>query len=139
MTEVNKAFSPRAFLRTRRPERFPDSAVDDRPVLERPLLEYHLSTLTNRSQELAFESFAFELAKREIAPNLLPHTGPTGGGDSKVDSETYPVTPQLSLAWIAGAPEGAASERWAFAFSAKAEWKSKVRCDIAKIAGTGRG
>jgi hypothetical protein len=33
----------------------------------------------------------------------------------------------------------AASERWGFAFSAKKDWRAKVRSDIAKIASTGRG
>ncbi len=27
----------------------------------------------------------------EICPDLLPQPGPTGDGDSKVNSETYPV------------------------------------------------
>lgn len=132
-------FSPREFYKWRRPERFPDSTTDERPALDRTLLEYTLSTITNRSEELAFEDFARELAKREVAPNLLPHTGPSGGGDSKVDSETYPVAPTLSLSWTVGVLEGAASERWAFAFSAKAEWKSKLRSDIAKLVNTRRG
>src|SRR4029077_12715296 len=33
----------------------------------------------------------------------------------------------------------AASERWAFAFSAKKEWRAKIRSDVAKIASTQRG
>lgn len=103
------------------------------------MLEYHLETLTNRSQETEFEAFARALIKAEICPNLLPHTGPTGGGDSKVDSETYPVADDLALAWYIGVGREASSERWAFAFSAKEEWRDKLRSDVAKIAGTGRG
>lgn len=103
------------------------------------MLEYHLDTLTNRNQNTEFERFARRLAEREICPNLLPQTGPTGGGDSKVDAETYPVSDELSLGWYVGVGREAASERWAFAFSAKKEWRSKVRSDIAKIAATGRG
>jgi hypothetical protein len=57
------------------------------PGLDRSMLEYHLETLTSRSEETVFEKFALRLAQCEICPNLLPHTGPTGGGDSKVDSE----------------------------------------------------
>ena len=83
-------FSPREFLRARRPQRFSDSVVDEKPTLDRSLLEYHLDTLTNRNQEIQFEHFARRLAEREICPNLLPQTGPMGGGDSKVDSETHP-------------------------------------------------
>lgn len=84
-------FSPREFLKARRPEQFSDTEVDDTPVLDRSTLEYNLETLTSRGEEKLFEDFARRLAEREIAPNLLPQTGPTGGGDSKVDSETYPV------------------------------------------------
>jgi hypothetical protein len=86
-----------------------------------------------------FEHFARRLAEREICPNLLPQTGPTGGGDSKVDSETYPVADDLSLGWFIGIGREAASEGWAFAFSAKKKWQEKVRSDVAKIVATGRG
>ncbi|HXT17128.1 MAG TPA: hypothetical protein VN706_15910 [Gemmatimonadaceae bacterium] len=103
------------------------------------MLEYHLETLTNRGEETLFENFARRLAEREICPNLLPHTGPTGGGDSKVDSETYPVADTLALGWYFGVGRVAAEERWAFAFSAKKTWRPKVRSDVAKIAATGRG
>lgn len=132
-------FSPRNFLRARRPERFSDSVVDERPVLDRAFLEYHLDTLTNRNQESAFEEFARELAQREIAPNLLPHTGPAGGGDSKVDSETYPVSDAIAAGWYVGAGGASGRERWAFAFSAKRDWVQKLRADISKLAGTQRG
>jgi hypothetical protein len=70
---------------------------------------------------------------------LLPQSGPTGGGDSKVDSETYPVADSLALAWYVGNGREAASERWGFAFSAKQKWRDKLKSDVAKIASTGRG
>src|SRR5437762_7270448 len=123
-------FSPRDFLKARRPERFSDSVLENEPELDRTLLEYHLATLTNRSQEMDFQNFARHLAEKEICPNLLPQTGPTGGGDSKVDAETYPVADDLSLAWYVGIGREAGSERWAFAISAKADWRDKVRSDI---------
>jgi len=133
-----ESFSPRQFLKARRPERFSDSVVEQRPTLDRPLLEYHLDTLTSRSQETDFEHFALRLAQCEVCPNLLPHTGPTGGGDSKVDAETYPIADALSLVWYIGSGTQAATERWAFAFSAKKDWRGKLQSDIAKIAGTRR-
>lgn len=34
---------------------------------------------------------------------------------------------------------GSEKERWAFAFSAKEDWRAKVRSDVAGIVGTGRG
>jgi len=130
--------SPREFLRGRRPEKFSDSIQEETPILDRSILEYHLDTLTNRNQATDFEQFARMLAEHEICPNLLPQTGPTGGGDSKVDSETYPVADGLAAAWFTGIGREAASERWAFAFSAKRDWRSKVRSDVAKIATTDR-
>ena len=71
--------SPKEFLKARRPERFSDSIIESKPILDRSLLEYHLETLTNRGQEKVFERFAYLLAKKEICPNILPQTGPTGG------------------------------------------------------------
>lgn len=131
--------SPKEFLKARRPERFSDSAVEDHQTLDRAMLEYHLDTLTSRSQEVKFATFARHLAEREICPNLLPQTGPTGGGDSKVDSETYPVADDICVGWCVGIGRDAASERWAFAFSAKKKWADKVRSDVASVADTRRG
>lgn len=132
-------FSPKEFLKARRPERFSDTTIEEVSELDRSLLEFHLGSLTSRGQETDFERFARQLCEREICPNLLPQTGPTGGGDSKVDSETIPIADDLSLAWYTGIGREAASERWAFAFSAKAGWRSKAKSDVAKIAGTKRG
>jgi hypothetical protein len=132
-------FSPREFLKKRRPEKFSDSVSHNVPTLDRSLLEYHLQSLTSRSQETDFELFARRLAEVEICPNLLPHTGPTGGGDSKVDAETYPVADSLSLIWYTGIGREAAKERWAFAFSAQKTWRPKVESDVAKIVATNRG
>lgn len=134
----SEIFSPKAFLRSRRPERFSDTVSKEVTELDRSLLEFHLSSLTSRSQEADFERFARRLCEHEICPNLLPQTGPTGGGDSKVDSETYPVADNLALIWYSGVGREASTERWAFAFSAKAKWRSKVQSDVKKIAETSR-
>jgi hypothetical protein len=131
--------SPREILRARRPELFSDSTREESSKLDRPLLEYHLDSLTSRSQELDFEKFARQLAVREVCPNLRPHTGPTGGGDSKVDTETYPVAESLTFAWFLGDGGKAGSERWGFAFSTKADWRSKLQSDLKEIAKTKRG
>lgn len=55
------------------------------------MLDYYLESLTSKNLEKTFEEFCRKLAESELCPNLLPQTGPTGGGDSKVDSKTYPV------------------------------------------------
>lgn len=135
----NKKYSPKEFLRARRPEKFSDSNIEQSPTLDRSILEYQLDSLTSRKQEVSFEKFAHRLGEKTICPNLVPQTGPTGGGDSKVDTETYPVADSLSLIWYEGIGKESASERWAFAFSAKKQWKSKVQDDVKKIFETGRG
>ena len=128
-------------MRARRPYLFSDTQVIEQPQLDRTTFEYHLETLTNRKQEIDFEHFARRLAEKEICPNLIPQTGPTGGGDSKTDTETYPVASEIAQLWYEGhtTSQDASRERWAFAFSAKKAWKAKVRSDIKNIAATGRG
>src|SRR5438874_147263 len=96
------SFSPKAFLKTRRPERFSDTIATEKTEVDRSLLEFHLGSITSRSQEADFARFAHRLCEREVCPNLLPQTGPTGGGDSKADAETYPVADDLALAWYVG-------------------------------------
>lgn len=135
---MKNKFSPKEFLRSRRPEKFSDSVQNRESILGRSLLEYHLDTLTSRNQDTEFELFALALAKKTICPNLRPQTGPTGGGDAKVDTETFPVAEQLSMAWFVGNGSEAATERWAFAFSAKKVWKPKVDSDIKKLSETKR-
>src|SRR5438105_9739169 len=54
-------YSPREFLKARRPERFSDSVMENQPALDRAILEYYLETLTNRSQETDFQNFARHL------------------------------------------------------------------------------
>ena len=129
-------YKPSDYLRARRPESYSDSIIVEKPQLTRCMFEYHLDTLTNRGQERGFEHFARCLAEKELCPNLIPQTGPTGGGDSKVDTETYPVSEEISLRWYQG--DASATERWAFAISAKADWKSKIKSDVKKIAKTKR-
>jgi hypothetical protein len=130
--------SPSEFMRARRPELFSDSKILVEPSLSREVFEYHIDSLTSRKQEYEFEYFCRRLAEKELCPNLLPQTGPSGGGDSKVDTETYPVAEAISFRWYEGVAKEAAQERWAFAFSAKKDWRSKVRSDVEKIVGTGR-
>lgn len=130
--------SPRELHKQRHPDFFSDSISEELTELADTLLDYHLGTLTTRSQEADFERFACELCSREVCPNLLPTTGPTGGGDSKADTETFPVSETLAMAWYVGMPDKAAKERWAFAISAKAAWLPKLKSDIKKIVETGR-
>lgn len=134
--ELPRSTLPSAYMRARRPEQFSDTQTLSEKSLERGFFEYHLDTLTSRGEEKLFEHFARKLCEKLICPNLIPQTGPTGGGDSKVDTETYPVSSDIADRWFLG--RDAASERWGFAFSAKQDWQPKCKSDIKKISGTGR-
>lgn len=116
------------------PEQFSDSKIIQKGKLDRNFLDFYFETLTSKGLDKAFEGFCRHIAEVEICPNLLPQTGPTGGGDSKVDSETYPVAEAISALWYYGNGNKAATERWAFAISAKKDWRTKVKSDVAKIA-----
>jgi len=136
---VTEDFRPSEFMRARRPELFSDSKITSEPFLKKETFEYHLDTLTSRKQETEFEHFCRRLAEKEICPNLLPQTGPTGGGDSKVDTETYPVADTIAVRWYDGIGKQTSQERWAFAFSAMKKWHSKCYSDVDKIIKTCRG
>lgn len=129
--------NPSEWMRARHPDLFSDTRVDDAPRLPKEVFEYHLDTLTRRKQEYEFEHLCRKLAEKEICPNLRVQTGPIGGGDSKVDTETYPVAEEIAERWWIGSPS-AGTERWAFAFSAKKAWKPKVKADVDNILSTGR-
>lgn len=142
MTDLNGKsgeFKPSAYMRQRRPELFPDSVEAPVVPFSREVFEFQLSTLTSRNQEDEFETLCRRLAEKTICPNLKPMTGPTAGGDGKVDSENYPVVEDVALSWFFGYEKEAASDRWAFAFSTQKEWRAKLRNDVRKIAGANRG
>ncbi len=113
--------------------------IQDELQLSPEVFGYHLETLTSRKEEGLFETFARRLCEKEVCPNLVPQTGPTGGGDSKVDTETHPVAESIAEGWFEGLGTEAATERWGFAFSAKKDWLSKVKSDVAKAVATKRG
>src|SRR5690348_11549745 len=110
----DRNFSPRSFMEQRRPGSFSDTEVVKESQLDSLKLEYHLDTLSTRKQEYDFEEFARKLCQFEIQPNLRPQTGPVGGGDGKVDTETTPVSEAISDTYYFGV-EKASNERWGFA------------------------
>lgn len=129
--------SPSQFMRALRPEYYSDTEDRVAYLLSAPTLEYYLDSITSRNQTQDFEIFCRKLCERTTCPNLRAHTGPDGGGDSKVDAETYPVAEEIAALFYIGESK-AAQERWAFAFSAKKDWKTKVKNDVKKIAETDR-
>ncbi len=128
---------PSELLRQTRPYLFSDSSNVGAYTLSRSELSHYLDSITERNQHQDFEVFARKVCEREICPNLRPQTGPEGGGDGKVDTETYPVAEEISDSWFLGLPN-AGSERWGFAFSAQKTWSRKVRSDVDGMVGTGR-
>lgn len=135
----NPKFRPSEFMRARRPHLFSDSTTTISGVLTKDVFGNHLNTITAENKESQFQRFCVGIAGKELARNLLPQTGPVGGGDGKVDAETYPVDEAIAETWYDADPLRAASERWAFAISANANWKKKLREDVEKILGTNRG
>ncbi|SDC02969.1 hypothetical protein SAMN05216185_101229 [Pseudomonas guariconensis] len=130
--------SPSQFMRQLRPELYSDSSDQFEHGLRAEILSHHLETITDRNETHDFELFCRKLCERTICPNLRPATGPEGGGDSKADTETTPVSSEIqTLTYIGEANSGC--ERWAFAFSAKKAWADKVRADVAGIMDTERG
>jgi len=123
-------------MRQLRPEYYSDTEDRVAYVLDESVFSHRLETITDRNETHDFELFARKLCERAICPNLRPQTGPEWGGDSKADSETYPVAEEISRLYISDANGG--RERWAFAFSAKKKWAEKVRGDTKGIVETGR-
>lgn len=134
---VLRSLTPSQYLRSKRPELFSDSTRVRKYKVSSELLDHQLLTLTERDQHKDFENFCRKVAQREICPNLRPATGPEGGGDGKVDSETYPVSDEVALTWYTGSANSN-KERWAFAFSAKKRWQEKVKSDVKNIVSTQR-
>src|SRR5207248_9372819 len=107
-------------MRELRPEYYSDTQERVTYLLTASTLDHHLESITARNQTHDFEIFCRKLCERTIFPNLRPQTGPDGGGDSKADTETYPVAEEIAgLTYIGNANGG--RERWAFAFSANAK------------------
>lgn len=119
--------TPYEFYRTIRPEYFSDSHKEYK--LSREMFGYELSKLSTDMKQDEFERFACRVIGRIVTPNIIPPTGPNGGGDGKVDFETYVVDDHVSSKWYVA--EGCNdNERWAFAVSCVAQWDAKIKHDI---------
>src|SRR6516165_11536281 len=101
-----RRISPSEFMRELRPEYYSDTEDHASYVLDAPTLDHHLDTITSRNQTHDFELFARKLCERAVCPNLRPQTGPEGGGDSKADTETYPVADEISRIYVGQANGG---------------------------------
>ena len=139
MNKKDLHISPADFYRTRRPEFFSDSEILNEVELPKEVLAFELNNITTNQKENDFEVLCRRLAEKFVSPNLIPQVGPTGGGDGKTDSETYPVSSEISDRWFIPENGWEKNEKWAFAISAKKTWKSKAKSDIDKIVKTDRG
>ena len=122
----------------RRPEHFSDSEIIYEVQLPKEQLTFELSQISKNQKQDEFETLCRRLAEKLIAPNLIPQVGPTGGGDGKTDSETYPVSNNISDRWFIPENGWNKDEKWAFAISAKEDWRNKAKSDVKKILETKR-
>lgn len=140
MEDIKTDFTtPSEFYKWKRPENFSDSKVVATLIFPREQLAYELNTISTNQKHDLFENMCRKIAEKLICPNLIPQVGPTGGGDGKTDSETYPVSRFISDRWFIGNNDWDGKENWAFAISAKEDWRAKVRSDVKKIVETNRG
>lgn len=128
---------PRDLLKKLHPNQFSDSKIVDKVECPREILDFHLSRLSEQNKHFDFEEFIRKLLEREVCPDLIEETGPSGGGDGKVDTENYPVAKDIQEFWWYGL--NGKNDRWAFAISLRKSWKSKCDGDIKKIIDTKRG
>ena len=124
--------------RKQRPHLFSDSYVEYAIPLTKELFAFQLSQLSTDKKQSLFEKFILRTAGRIMIPNIRPQTGPDGGGDGKVDGDTYYVAPEIARKAIVG-EDGWEGKEIAIAISCKKVWKDKVQSDVQKIVGTGRG
>lgn len=132
-TELNweEIKSPYQLYRKMRPEYFSDSETIRKMTREQ--FKYFMSTISSSMKQDAFEEFTRRCVGKLITPNIIPQSGPTGGGDAKADLVTYPVSEEVSSLWAVeggGCPLG---EKWAFAVSSVQNWSAKMDLDIKKI------
>lgn len=128
-----------SYYRKLRPQYFSDSKVVYDIPLTRELLDTQLNLLSIKKMQSEFENFVVECASRILTPNIKPQTGPDGGGDGRVDAESYKVSTDISDKWYVAEGGALGNEKWAFAISCKKTWRPKIKSDVEKAVGTGRG
>ena len=131
--------SPYDLYRKNNPQYFSDTVVTYKTELTEEIFRYEMDKLSNTMKQDLFENFATSLAFRFITPNIVPQTGPTGGGDGKTDSETHPVADKIAEKWYVADGGCKGTEKWAFAISCKEDWKGKIKKDVNEIVKLNRG
>jgi hypothetical protein len=120
-----------------------EELMDDAPTTPPDQLINHirfgLQDLTSRNGQFEFEEACRHLARRRIASNIVPATGPvTAGGDQGRDFESFHTYLRQELGeegWFAGR---ASDDTLAFACTLQQEGlPTKIKGDVAKITGSG--
>lgn len=125
--------------RQNRPWKFSDSKIVQKAELTKELFQYQMDRLSNDMKQDLFENLTKSLALRFVTPNLIPQTGPTGGGDGKTDMETHPVADEIAEKWYVADGGCRGNEKWAVAISCKEKWDEKVKHDVDNIVKLNRG
>ncbi len=128
-----KVKTPSQLYRLMRPEYFSDSTMETEKIT-RDQFKYTMAQISTDQRQDAFEELTRRCVQRLITPNIIPQTGPTGGGDAKADLISYPVSDNTSSLWTV--PDGGSkgNEKWAFAISSVKGWSTKMDSDVKKIA-----
>lgn len=127
-----------SYYRRMRSNLFSDTEIVYETRLTTEVFDLKLQQLSQDKKQSEFENFAIAVASRLITPNIKPQTAPDGGGDGKVDGETYPVDKAISDKWWIS--EGSTGDqKWAIAISVQKSWQSKVEADVKKAVETKRG
>lgn len=130
--ELDNISSPYQLYRKMRPEYFSDSERVRK--MSRDQFKYIMSTISSAMRQDAFEEFTRQCVAKLITPNVVPQSGPTGGGDAKADLITYPVSERVSSLWAVEGGGCTQGEMWAFAVSSVKNWGAKMDSDVKKIA-----
>lgn len=130
-SEQDHKLNPYEYYRKLRPEKFSDSKISYKMTKE--IFEFQLDQLSKKMKQDEFEEFTRQLICRLITPNIIPQTGPTGGGDGKTDLETHTISEDIAVHWYV--PNGGChgEDKWAIAISCKTDWNSKIDGDVKKI------
>lgn len=131
--DSDKVKKPSELYRLMHPEYFSDSKEE--PVqFTREQFKNTMARLSEDMRQDAFEELTRRCVVRLITPNIIPQTGPTGGGDAKADLLTYPVSEDVASTWyMSDETMKAGKELWAFAISCKQQWSAKMDSDVKKI------
>lgn len=99
-------------------------------------IRYYIETLNRENGSSIFEKLASSLAEKEICSNILPSTGPYGGGDKGTDARTHTtyLTESSEIFKLYQSSKATPTKKKIiFAFSIEKDWKAKFSKDVEKI------